>query len=275
MTEESEETAIPLSLDPRSKQQEPTPIIFSHPSRGTSHVSIPGALRQVDHGPALSSAKRESFTFERGSSSRLGAPGHSGSQRSGHAFQSAAVSRSTDRTDALWAEMQATLDEVELSASEDAHAFGTGHDRKLADLRSSQIALAQAWARSEADDAFETAIHKKFQLEQGDEGRSQGGTRQFASRLEAGEVKEMAKSSDNALSESSMSGGRDGLGSQLEEETELDILLAGKRREANDQYFERVNRGVIDVVAKLEDVATAMRAVEQESKDVWNETTKI
>jgi hypothetical protein len=49
----------------------------------------------------------------------------------------------------------------------------------------------------------------------------------------------------------------------------VDILLARKRREANDRYFERVSRGVLDVVAKLEDVAGAMRAVEQESMDLW------
>jgi len=64
--------------------------------------------------------------------------------------------RTTDRTDALWAEMQATLEEVELSASGGTRVFGPDHERKLADLRMAQIALAQAWARSEADDAIET-----------------------------------------------------------------------------------------------------------------------
>ena len=57
---------------------------------------------------------------------------------------------------------------------------------------------------------------------------------------------------------------------KLEEETEVDILLARKRREANDQYFQRVNRGVLDVVAKLGDVAEAMKEVGQESKDIWD-----
>jgi septum formation topological specificity factor MinE len=58
----------------------------------------------------------------------------------------------------------------------------------------------------------------------------------------------------------------------LEEETEQDILLARNRREANDKYFQRVNEGVLDVVAKLEEVANAMKAVEQESRDIWGET---
>ncbi|WP_248790891.1 hypothetical protein, partial [Escherichia coli] len=44
----------------------------------------------------------------------------------------------------------------------------------------------------------------------------------------------------------------------LEEETERDIQLARKRREANDRYFEQVNRGVLDVVSKLDEVAGAM-----------------
>jgi len=68
---------------------------------------------------------------------------------------------------------------------------------------------------------------------------------------------------------SGAAGGQEKLGQKLEEETEVDILLARKRREANDRYFQRVNQGVLDVVAKLEDVAVAMRAVEQESKDIW------
>lgn len=62
-----------------------------------------------------------------------------------------------------------------------------------------------------------------------------------------------------------------GLGTKLEEETEMDILLARKRREANDRYFQRVNEGLLDVVEKLELVAVSMRAVEQESKDMWFE----
>src|SRR5204862_3686372 len=56
----------------------------------------------------------------------------------------------------------------------------------------------------------------------------------------------------------------------LDEETEKDILLARKRREANDRYFNRVSSGVLDVVAKLEEVALAMRAVERESKEIWS-----
>jgi hypothetical protein len=61
----------------------------------------------------------------------------------------------------------------------------------------------------------------------------------------------------------------------LDEETEKDIRLARKRREANDRYFDRVNQGVLDVVAKLEEVAQAMRTVERESKDIWSDSESI
>jgi septum formation topological specificity factor MinE len=57
----------------------------------------------------------------------------------------------------------------------------------------------------------------------------------------------------------------------MEEETEKDIILARKRREANERYFQQVNSGVLNIVAKLEEVATAMRQVEKESKEIWSE----
>ncbi|KAM4059294.1 hypothetical protein HRG_007847 [Hirsutella rhossiliensis] len=156
--------------------------------------------------------------------------------------------------------MQATLEEVELSASGGTHVFGPGHDRKLADLRAAQIALAQAWARSEADDAVETALRDSSVHSPGDEFRNLKGAWADATRHGSGDGADPAK---------------DRLGAKVEDETELDILLARKRRDANDEYFQRVNNGVIDVVTKLEDVAVAMRAVEQESNEVWNENTSL
>lgn len=62
---------------------------------------------------------------------------------------------------------------------------------------------------------------------------------------------------------------------QLEEETEKDIELSRKRREANDRYFQRVNTGVLEVVAKLEEVAKAMKGAEQESKEIWRDGESI
>ncbi|ERT03449.1 uncharacterized protein SPSK_09456 [Sporothrix schenckii 1099-18] len=189
----------------------------------------------------------------------------------------ASSTRATDRTDALWAEMQATLEEVELSASEGTRVFGPDHDQKLVALRQAQIALAQAWAQSEADEAGGI----------GGEGMLGEGELSAHNLLKAATTTATSMSGGGAGGkddEVSAGGGLKGDGSAathsrdnvervanrpLEEETQVDILLARKRREANDRYFQRVNQGVLDVVAKLEDVADAMRAVEQESMDIW------
>lgn len=250
----------------QSKQpRDPPPSLFLHPSPAASHVSLPGILAPGAPvpGPAM-------LTRER---SHLDVSGATLSPNKNRTMKSTASIRSTDRTDALWAEMQATLEEVELSASGGTHVFGKQHDNRLADLRNAQIALAQAWARSEADDAIETAYRDNVTSATGDELGNIKAALGDVSKPGAAEVTDVAKStapSDSVRPEGSAEVEK--LGAKLEEETEADILLARKRREANDQYFQRVNNGVIDVVAKLEEVAVAMRAVEQESKDVWNES---
>lgn len=173
--------------------------------------------------------------------------------------------------------MQATLKEVELSASGGTHVFGPGHDGKLAELRMAQIALAQAWARSEADDAIEAALHNDGGSATGARLRNLTGAFAHVPRPGVGDATDAAARSAAGASPGrpeSSGGGPDRLGAKLEE-TELEILLARKRREANDEYFQRVSNGVVDVVAKLEDVAVAMRAVEQESKDVWNDKSSL
>jgi hypothetical protein len=200
--------------------------------------------------------------------------------------------RATDRTDALWAEMQATLEAVELSgaattsaattATSSARVFGPDHERKLDELRAAQIALAQAWARSEADDAIETTGAGAGEGGGGgggvSEGRSVvsvaggggaaagGGTGVGGGKSTAG-----TGSARPASSGLGMGGQERPGGGAVEEETEVDILLARKRREANDRYFQRVNQGVLDVVSKLEEVAIAMREVELESKELWGD----
>lgn len=186
--------------------------------------------------------------------------------------------RATDRTDALWSEMQATLEEVELSASGGTRVFGPDHDRKLAELRAAQIALAQAWARSEADEVIETTAGAAAGGVAGSVSTERGGsgggaelkTDGTGGTTEGGAVRSVGTGSTRPGS-AGVGIGADRLGQKLEQETESDIAFAKKRREANDRYFQKVNQGVLNVVAKLEDVATAMRAVEQESKDVWGD----
>ena len=183
--------------------------------------------------------------------------------------------------------MQATLEEAELSASGGTHVFGPDHDRKLAELRAAQIALAQAWARSEADDATSGSVVSETEVrnlkgalgEVGGMAAAVAAAATQSSTLPSGIAKAAADGTDagkGAIGSGSAQPGNSGLdgeklGAKLEEETERAILLARKRREANDRYFSKVDQGVRDVVAKLEDVATAMRAVEQETRGVWGE----
>jgi hypothetical protein len=148
--------------------------------------------------------------------------------------------------------MQNTLEEVELSAIKGPGmtVFGSEHSRALDELRKAQIELAKAWARSEEDEQTPEQQKKKSQE---------------------------SKATD--LQPQSLVNPRDAAGSgkgdkifdkiKLEEETEKDIELSRKRREENDRYFEKVNKGVQEVVVRLEEVAKAMRRVESESKEIW------
>jgi hypothetical protein len=155
-----------------------------------------------------------------------------------------------DRANALWAEMQNTLAEVELSASNTSHVFSAQHAKALEDLRTAQLALAQAWAKSESEE-------DNHYPEDGE-----------ANIGESGAVEAQASPRNDAKGPGNANNSRE---RNLEEEAERDILLSRKRREANDKYFQQVNSGVLDVVTKLEDVANAMRQVEKRSKEIWNE----
>ncbi|KAF2692099.1 hypothetical protein K458DRAFT_286781 [Lentithecium fluviatile CBS 122367] len=170
----------------------------------------------------------------------------------------AAEAEASSRAEAIWAEMQNTLEEVELSAIKGPGmtVFGGEHSRALEELRKAQIDLAKAWARSEAEESGH------WSEEQED-----------AVGTDAGDL--LAGSRIKKLDANSPVTGT-GLGdaferSKLEEETEKDIKLSRKRREANDRYFEKVNRGVLEVVNKLEEVARAMKGVESESKEIWKD----
>ncbi|KAL7807707.1 hypothetical protein V8C26DRAFT_414585 [Trichoderma gracile] len=262
-----------LTAEPKAKERDPPPLSFASPSPGISRVSLPGAL--TSSVPALG---RHNLKWDQGSADAGGAHSRSGSEmpserRPEWALPTKGSYGGTDRTDALWAEMQATLEKVELSASEGTHVFGPEHDRKLAELRTAQIVLAQAWARSEADDTIETALRDHLNELKGDEAPNLRDGPLDSSRPDRGEGTDAAKSMMGTSSAWQGSDDKrvDRLGAKLVEETEADILLARKRREANDEYFERVNDGVIDVIAKLESVAVAMRAVEEETKDLWND----
>ncbi|OJD30997.1 uncharacterized protein BKCO1_5300094 [Diplodia corticola] len=244
-------------------------------------------------------------------------------------------------TDAIWAEMQNTLEEVELSATTGTNVFQPGHSQALDELRTAQIALAQAWARSEAAADEEAGADGQQQQQQratatptpsdairgandpllghgvgGGGGKNGSNVKPLsaANVLQMDREQKMAAGGGGgggagaasssvgpaaAVAAALGAGGAAGGGvaggvagvaaaaarprsgtetsmkSQLERDTENDIQLARKRREANDRYFQRVNAGVLDVVAKLEEVAKAMKGVEMESKEIWGDAESI
>ena len=274
----------------------PPPTLFLHPSPTASHVSLPGIMASSVPPPSVAAAQggqplysRNNPLIPRNATGSTASP--TDSRRPPVSLRPPAPhptdrvlslppslprresTRATDRTDALWAEMQATLEEVELSASGGTRVFGADHDHKLSELRAAQIALAQAWARSEADEAIETmgtgGLGEVRNLKASGGATAADGT--GAADGKADGTDPARSTGAGGSGQPASSGGQEKLGSKLEEETEVDILLARKRREANDRYFQRVSQGVLDVVAKLEEVAIAMRAVEQESKDIWGE----
>jgi len=267
-----------MSSSPKAKAKqlrEPPPSLFlGPPSQNASHVSLPGVAPVPPPNPSNLNPARAPLIRQR--SQRMPQRDGPADTATGSSLPRPALPRQqqesegkkqADRTDALWAEMQSTLEEVELSAVNGTHVFGPEHSKALEGLRAAQIELAQAWARSEADDTVESADKESKGLSGGkpivlgSEGKSALDT--MGSTVPSGSGR--PGSSGNAV------GAAERIENEMEKETEADILLARKRRETNDRYFQRVNEGVLDVVAKLEEVANAMKAVEQESRDIWGE----
>ena len=168
--------------------------------------------------------------------------------------QKQAVVDDDKRMESLWAEMQDTLDEVELNvAASRPRVFGKVHAERLEELRKAQVALAAAWGRSEEE---EDDIARR------DEGEHAiTGEKGVKKEDRAGETQESKQADDG------MKG--------IEEEAEGDMAAAKKRREANDRYFERVNQGVKEVVKRLATVATAMEGVEKESREIWGDDESL
>ncbi|KEF61256.1 uncharacterized protein A1O9_02821 [Exophiala aquamarina CBS 119918] len=256
-TRKTPQLEIPSPFDQRPKlnttrtttHRLPPPALFQGPpSKNASHISLalpgdraPGAAADSDaqHRMPRPSRVPQATSF------------------SGPALRQPATVADDHRAESLWAEMQKTLADVELSAMNTSHVLGNSHAKALEDLRAAQLSLAQAWAKSEADELQEhdadsdadaaVAVSDSF------------GTKPSPGKSKATPAERKASAFTNKTS--------------LEAETERDIHLARKRREANDRYFQQVNRGVLDVVSKLDEVAGAMRRVERESREIWDEST--
>ena len=213
----------PSSAHTHSQRAPPPSLFLGPPSRNASNIS----LAPTGPPPTSSSAQPRAPLLR--SRSTRGPDPASALGRSRPQAQSPAQTEG-DRTDALWAEMQATLAEVELSAFSNTHFFGAAHSAALDELRQAQIQLAQAWGRSGVED---------------EEAARDLGT------------KDKQEGTENEDGESD------------------DIIIARKRREANEKFFQRVREGVVDVVGKLDVVAEAMGKVEKESREIWSSTDSV
>lgn len=227
----------------------PSTLFLGPPSANTSNLSLPSTSTKPVRAPLLRSrstrapepAKKSNASNNvNASAGGSGALGRS-ARGSGGGPLAPQQPAETDRTDALWAEMQATLAEVEISALSGTHVFGEAHSRALEQLREAQIALAVAWGRGEADEEDDDQTEAKLP------GRDASKT-----SAAAGDANPYGVDDDEA-----------------------DIREARRRREANERFFKRVGEGVVDVVGKLEGVAQAMAKVEKESREIWRDGESV
>ncbi|EON62793.1 hypothetical protein W97_02018 [Coniosporium apollinis CBS 100218] len=290
----STDTSSPAKKNP---QRLPVPALFvGPPSRNTSSTSLSLALAPSTSSRApIPLARQRSLLSEHPRPAPHDAPPappsstglHPQSQQQRQQQQqreevAQQEHRSNARTDAMWAELQSSLEDVELSASGGTGLFGPQHSRALEELREAQIQLARAWARREGEEGEEEGGGEAGTDDSGEGGGERDGERP----LVAADM--LAAERGTKVGSGAIGGGAVGatrprsatVGStrsnasertQLEDETEKDILLARERREANDRYFRKVNAGVLDVVAKLEEVARVMKGVERESKEIWGD----
>lgn len=221
-------TLSPSSAASPHPQRPPPPSLFlGPPSRNASNISLP---------PAAPAQTQPRAPLLRSRSTRAPDPASSSLGRTRPQPPQPSQTEG-DRTDALWAEMQATLAEVELSAFSSTHVFGSAHSAALDELREAQIELAKAWGRGEADEE---------------------------------EAEEIKPKNDKEKEKRKDEGKKDG-----DSEEEEDIAEARTRREANERFFSRVGEGVEDVVGKLEGVAQAMAKVERESREIWSGSDSV
>ncbi|KAF2155669.1 hypothetical protein K461DRAFT_310317 [Myriangium duriaei CBS 260.36] len=148
--------------------------------------------------------------------------------------------------DASFATLQRALDEVEAGAaartagrsvSAGGTVFGPDHASALRGLRLAQVRLAEAWGPTGREEIDGEDVGKKKK-------NKESGEKANAEKEEA----------------------RDG---------ESELRSAAERRERNELYFADVKRGMLDVVAKLDDIAQAMRRVETEGREIWEDNASL
>lgn len=240
-----------------TRQRPPPPTLFQAPPA----LSLPTLSRSpnASHTSLLLTSANPTTTNANANPTPFTKPPSNSNPRPEPKHTSPNTDAATADADALWRAMQHTLSEVELTAAaaRNAHVFGAQHAAALAQLRGAQIGLAQAWGRGSGGEGegMDSVVE---------------GTETGVDARDATEGAKKDEGSGTGTWTGEREKGRARSGSVLAEETRSDLLLARKRREANDRYFARVKESVGDVVERLEAVAGAMRAVERESRDVWS-----
>lgn len=261
-----------IKYDIKQLRDPETSLILGSPSLNTSYVSLSSVTSRhasdkikemsVSRVPFLRQASQfsQSVSFN----SPYGTPtSDQSSVMSQNPFprydQEIGGKKIVEKTDDVqWAEMQRTLKEVEMSATSGIHVFGIQHSKALEGLRNAQIELASAWARSESEEAIEDGD----KLGKGIPGIS------HSFNSDGKSTRPTAPGANVRIGNTQGPSGSEN-DKTKEQEFEADIIMARKRREANDRYFQRVNDNVLDVVSKLEEVFSSIRAVARESKNIW------
>ncbi|KAI9870879.1 MAG: hypothetical protein M1823_008613, partial [Watsoniomyces obsoletus] len=125
-----------------SSQRLPPPTLFQGPpSKNASHISLalPNETHKKD-GSGVDTDGTQGRSLPRPSKIP---PAASFSAASGPSLRPPPTQADDFRAENLWAEMQKTLADVELSAMNPSHVFGEGHAKALEGLRTAQLGLAQ------------------------------------------------------------------------------------------------------------------------------------
>jgi len=225
----------------------PAPVLFvGPPSRNASQLSV---SRQANDS-TLGKPGRDPLTRQKLALSKAYEP--DAESKSKHKDAVPTIRKASEKDlDAKWREMQSTLNEVELTAQSSTHVFGESHAAALDELRKAQVELARAWGRGNEEKAKQAA---------GDNSQSV-----MINRFEGVENRDGQRKRTNTNASAS---------TMLSDESGTSTGTVRSTASQMESYFQKVDEGVKDVVAKLEAVAAAMRGVESESRSLWSESTR-
>ncbi|KAF4551646.1 Hypothetical protein D9617_12g035340 [Elsinoe fawcettii] len=277
-------TQTPASTAKTAPHRLPAPALFvGPPSRNASNLSLPRP------GPSRPTTSHAPESYLARPARPSASPPSSPTQATGSILD---LTRSTSNVplrarpskssiEAQWSDLQRTLNEVETAApgsgvgiggwTGGATVFGAGHSKALQELRDAQIRLAEAWGPTAGHDSSE---HEDSSDSKAKNGKTKNNPKDKTKGKDTkGERKVSGKSNDEMAAGSSDADSERGVNARPQRDGEEDLKNAAERREKNEEYFLKVKAGVQDVVAKLDEVSKAMRKVEGEGREIWEESS--